>query len=155
MHSSTPTRNSTVTNSKSLEENISQKPSSVPTVISPYQDRKRKKTDVNISVRMMADCVQNKVNSIVLVSADTDLIPPLDFILKNYPQIKVKVYFPPSNSSHDIKDFGRANGMKVNDLVNNTERFYRARMQDNVGTYVIPDEWRRKHASAEAYFKRP
>ena len=113
-----------------------------------------KKTDVNISVRMIADRVQNKVNSIVLVSADTDLIPPLDFILKNYPQIKVKVYFPPSNSSHDIRDFGRANGMKVNDLVNNTERFYRARMQDNVGAYVIPDEWRRKHAGAEAYFKK-
>lgn len=101
-----------------------------------------KKTDVNISVRMIADCVQNKVDSVVLVSADTDLIPPLDF------------NFPPSNSSHDIRDFGRANGMKVNDLVNNTERFYRARMQDKVGAYVIPDEWRRKHAGAEAYFKK-
>lgn len=114
-----------------------------------------KKTDVNISVRMMADCVQNKVDSIVLVSADTDLIPPLDFILKNYPQTKVKVYFPPANSSHDIRDFGRANGMKVNDLVNNAERFYRARMQNNVGAYVIPDEWLRKHAGAEVYFKKP
>ena len=64
-------------------------------------------------------------------------------------------YFPPSNSSHDIRDFGRAKRMKVNDLVNNVERFYRARMQNNVGTYVIPDEWRRKHAGAEPYFKKP
>lgn len=114
-----------------------------------------KKTDVNISVRMMGDCVQGKVDSVVLVSADTDLIPPLEFILDNYKDVKVKVYFPPSNSSHDIRDFGKSRGMKVKDLVNNIDRFYRAKMSDVVDSFKIPAEWKRKHSGAEPYFKKP
>ncbi|MBQ3779974.1 MAG: NYN domain-containing protein [Fibrobacter sp.] len=113
-----------------------------------------KKTDVNISVRMIGDCVQEKVDSVCLISADTDLIPPLEFILKNFQNIKVKVYFPPSNSSRDIKNFGFSNGMKVKELVNNIDRFYRAKMPDVVGQYTIPSEWKRKHAGAEIYFKK-
>jgi len=113
-----------------------------------------KKTDVNISVRMIGDCVQEKVDSVCLISADTDLIPPLEFILKNFQNIKVKVYFPPSNSSRDIKNFGFSNGMKVKELVNNIDRFYRAKMPDVVGQYTIPSERKRKHAGAEIYFKK-
>ena len=63
-----------------------------------------KKTDVNISVRMMADSVLNATDTIVLVSADSDLVPPLEFIQKNYPGKRIKVYFPPSNFSCDLKD---------------------------------------------------
>lgn len=113
-----------------------------------------KKTDVNISVRMIGDCVQKKVDSVYLISADTDLIPPLEFILKNFPDIKVKVYFPPANSSRDIKNFGFSNGMKVKELVNNIDRFYRAKMLDVVGQYSIPAEWKRKQVGAEIYFNK-
>lgn len=113
-----------------------------------------KKTDVNISVRMIGDCVQKKVDSVYLISADTDLIPPLEFILKNFPDIKVKVYFHPANCSRDIKNFGFSNGMKVKELINNIDRFYRAKMPDVVGQYSIPAEWKRKHASAEIHFNK-
>ena len=52
-----------------------------------------KKTDVNISVRMIADCVLDATDTIVLVSADSDLVPPLEFIQKQYPEKRIKVYF--------------------------------------------------------------
>ncbi|MBW4724109.1 NYN domain-containing protein [Prevotella melaninogenica] len=61
-----------------------------------------KRTDVNISVRMMADCVQDKTDVIVLISADTDLIPPLNFIHTNYPNKKVKVFFPPGSHALEL-----------------------------------------------------
>lgn len=130
------------------------------TIVCPHcgfaiQRPEEKKTDVNISVRMMSDCVQGKVDSVVLVSADTDLIPPLEFILDNFKRIKAKVYFPPSNSSHDIRDFMKKRGMKVKDLVNNAERFYRAKMPDTVGQYTIPAEWKRKQVGAEPCFEKP
>lgn len=44
-----------------------------------------KKTDVNISIRMVADCVQDKTDTIILVSGDNDLVSPIEFIQKNYP----------------------------------------------------------------------
>lgn len=119
-----------------------------------FKRPEEKKTDVNISVRMIGDCVQKKADSIILISADTDLIPPLDFILTNYPEVKMKVYFPPANSSRCIKDFGFKNKMKVKELVNNIDRFYRAKLPDTVGSFTIPPEWKRKHAEAEAFFKK-
>lgn len=138
----------------SSEGNTLQKQLNVLIASSQFQDRK-KKTDVNISVRMMADCVQGKVDSVVLISADTDLIPPLDFIYENCKSIKIKVYFPPSNFSHDIKDFGKARNIKVKELVNNIDRFFRSKMDDTVGEFSIPDEWKRKHAGANPYFEKP
>lgn len=39
-----------------------------------------KKTDVNISVRMLADCMEDKTDTVALVSANSDLIPPLEHI---------------------------------------------------------------------------
>ena len=42
------------------------------TVIRPEE----KKTDVNVAIRMLGDCVQNKTDILVLVSGDGDLLPP-------------------------------------------------------------------------------
>lgn len=105
-----------------------------------------KKTDVNLSVRMMGDSLKNETDIIVLVSADTDLIPPLDFILKNFTDKKVKVYFPPSNNSFDINNFIRAHKGSVVHLEKNAIKFSNATMPETVTdgskTYTIPSNWK-------------
>ena len=50
------------------------------------------------------DCVLDATDTIVLVSADSDLVPPWEFIQRQYPEKRIKVYFPPSNFSCDLKD---------------------------------------------------
>ena len=105
-----------------------------------------KKTDVNISIRMIADCVQDKTDKIVLVSADSDLIPPLEFIQKQYPQKGIKVYFPPSNYSSDLKDNMLHHRSKPVLMKNNKRRFEMAVMPDEVMVgklkYTIPSKWK-------------
>ncbi len=105
-----------------------------------------KKTDVNISVRMMADSVLNATDTIVLVSADSDLVPPLEFIQKNYPEKRIKVYFPPSNFSCDLKDNLLHHSSKPVLMYKNERRFRDAIMSDVVtdGTkrYEVPEKWR-------------
>lgn len=91
-----------------------------------------KKTDVNLSVRMMGDAFNNATDVIVLVSADTDLIPPLDFILKNFKDKKVKVYFPPSNNSFNIHSFMTAHKSGIIYLEKNATKFANAIMPDVV-----------------------
>lgn len=59
--------------------------------------------DVNISIRMIADRVQNKTDVVVPVSGDSDLVPPIEFIQHNYPAKKIRVYFPPSISSANMQ----------------------------------------------------
>lgn len=105
-----------------------------------------KKTDVNLSVRMMGDCFKNETDIVVLVSADTDLIPPIDFILKNFPDKRIKVYFPPANHSSDIDGYMKAHKSKIVRLEANEVKFRNAIMPDNVtvgaGTYKIPEKWK-------------
>ncbi len=105
-----------------------------------------KKTDVNISVRMIADCMMKQIDKVVLVSADTDLIPPLELIKGSFPNIKIKVMFPPSNFSHDIFSTLTAWKSKVTLLEKNLLRFEASVMPDSIedGKYTIPTEWKNK-----------
>ena len=105
-----------------------------------------KKTDVNLSVRMIGDCVMDKTDVLVLVSADSDLIPPIEFIQKNYKTKKIRVYFPPSNYSNDLKDnliHHRSNPVL---LKFNKPKFTNSIMPEAVTvgekTYVIPTQWK-------------
>ena len=106
-----------------------------------------KKTDVNISVRMIEDCITDVTDTLSLVSADTDLIPPLEVIRRNYPQKKIKVYFPPSNFSRDINDYMITKlNSKPKLLVKNQKRFVEAIMPDEVSKdvfkFTIPPKWK-------------
>jgi len=105
-----------------------------------------KRTDVNISVRMIADCVLDKTDSLVLVSADSDLVPPLEFIQQHYKDKKLKVYFPPSDDCRDLTDNLKRHGGKPSLLEKNMKRFELAVMEDDVVKgplkYTIPEKWK-------------
>lgn len=104
-----------------------------------------KRTDVNISVRMIADCISGVTDKIILVSADSDLVPPVEFIQRNYPKIGVKVYFPPSNYSCDLKDNMLHHRRRPVLMVRNVRKFQNAVMPSvvelNGKSYTIPQKW--------------
>lgn len=63
-----------------------------------------KETDVNIATTMIRDCVLNRSDLSILISADSDLIPPINFIREFKPNHKIIVYFPPGRFSYDLKN---------------------------------------------------
>ena len=95
---------------------------------------------------MMADCVQDKTDVVVLISADTDLIPPLQFIHTNYPDKKVKVFFPPGSHAHDLRNHLNAFRSKWVFLENNERRFRNAVMPPTITigdqSISIPEKWK-------------
>lgn len=105
-----------------------------------------KRTDVNISVRMVGDAAHSKADIYALISADSDLIPPLSYILDNYPQAQVKVYFPPADFSKDIRDELFKVGKRPTLMKKSFYFFDRAHMPDEVvvgdDKYTCPDSWR-------------
>jgi len=105
-----------------------------------------KRTDVNISVQMMRDCAKNNTDLLILVSADSDLVPPLESIRQDHPEKKIKVYFPPKNHSYDLKGFMQENKGNVLRLEAHKIRFFNSRMPDAVTigetSYTIPPEWK-------------
>jgi uncharacterized LabA/DUF88 family protein len=117
-----------------------------PVCNSPYKTPEEKRTDVNIAVQMMGDCSLNNVDTIVLVCADSDLLPPLQFIKKHHPEKNIKVYFPPDNFSSALNNFMVANRKKVVRLENSKQKFVNSIMPDVVAkdgkTYTIPSKWK-------------
>ncbi len=123
------------------------------TILCPYCKHsiprpEEKKTDVNISIRMIGDCVQDQTDIVVLVSADSDLLPPIEFIQQNYKEKKIRVYFPPTNFSKDISKNIQIHKGKVVNLENNLNKFILAKMPDIVEDhetgkeYTIPTKWK-------------
>lgn len=105
-----------------------------------------KRTDVNISVEIIGDCAFDKTDLIVLVSADSDLVPPIEYVLKNFPAKRVKVFFPPCRKSSDLMSIIKSRGEKVVFLDTNELKFKKSIMGHTVtlpdgNSVTIPVEW--------------
>jgi uncharacterized LabA/DUF88 family protein len=64
---------------------------------------KEKKTDVKIATQMLVDCYANNFDKAYLISADSDLVPPIEVILSNFPEKEITVLFPPQRRSHELE----------------------------------------------------
>lgn len=107
-----------------------------------FQRPEEKRTDVNISTHLVGDCALNLTDTLVLITGDSDLVPPIQFIGRHFPQKRVKVYFPPNRSSADLFN---VIGRKVVYLENNRQKFEAAimapEMTFNGKIYSIPPKW--------------
>ena len=105
-----------------------------------------KRTDVNISVRMMGDCSLNNTDVLVLVTSDSDLVPPIEFIQKHYPNKTVRVYFPPNSFCNDLNYNMIKNKKRVVKLSINIGKFANSILPDTVTdgkkTATIPEKWK-------------
>jgi uncharacterized LabA/DUF88 family protein len=59
-----------------------------------YRVGEEKKTDVNIAVRIIDDAINQRTDSMVIVSGDSDLEPAVEWVRRNHPAIKNTVYVP-------------------------------------------------------------
>lgn len=114
-----------------------------PNCNSTFQKPEEKRTDVNISVHLIGDCALNKSDSLILISADSDLVPAVSFIKDNFPYKKIKIYFPPERSSADLF---YTMSRKVVYLANNKGKFERSVMPNTVQaggqSVTIPAQWK-------------
>ncbi|HMK03680.1 MAG TPA: NYN domain-containing protein [Ferruginibacter sp.] len=101
-------------------------------------------TDVNLALSIVSDCLDGIVDTVVLVTADSDQVPTIKMVTSRFPNIKLKVFFPPSRSSADIL----ARVKQVVFLENHEEKFKSAKMPgevtDGMKKYTRPPEWKYK-----------
>ncbi len=107
-----------------------------------FEHPEEKRTDVNIAVSMMLDCFNNNADTLVLISADSDQVPTIQAIKKNFPEKKVKVYFPPNRKSAELLAVLR----QVVYLENNEDKFRASVMPEKIQSggkvYTRPFEWK-------------
>lgn len=58
-----------------------------------------KRTDVNIAVHMLADAHDEKCDHVVLVTADSDLIPAVHMLRYRHPSLRITIYVPARDPS--------------------------------------------------------
>lgn len=61
-----------------------------------------KMTDVNIATQMIIDAYQDKYDMAMLISGDSDLVPPIRAIHENFKQKRVFVAFPPKRFNNSV-----------------------------------------------------
>jgi len=59
-------------------------------------------TDVNIATQMLVDAYQDKYDMAMLVSGDSDLVPPIRAVHENFKNKRVFVAFPPKRHNQSV-----------------------------------------------------
>ena len=73
-----------------------------------WQKNEEKKTDVNIAVRLLEDASDDRFDTAMVISGDSDLVPPIQSVLRRFPLKRVVVAFPPRRSSTELKQAASA-----------------------------------------------
>jgi hypothetical protein len=63
-----------------------------------------KKTDVNIATNLICDALDDKFDTALLITADSDLVPAIEAVKKLKPQKRITVAFPPGRYSKELEN---------------------------------------------------
>jgi uncharacterized LabA/DUF88 family protein len=70
-----------------------------------WQDYEEKMTDVNIASQMLVDAYNDRYDTALLVSGDSDLTTPVRLIRENFSDKRVIVAFPPRRNSAELSRY--------------------------------------------------
>jgi uncharacterized LabA/DUF88 family protein len=105
-----------------------------------WYDSKEKKTDVNIAVHLMKDAFKDNFDVAIIVSGDSDLVPPVLAVRELFPNKEVRVAFPPTHESNDLKK--AANGSFVIGRKKLEDSLLPNKLKDKYGNDIVkPNEW--------------
>jgi len=111
-----------------------------------YVTHEEKRTDVNICAYMMSDCALNNVDAIMLVTADSDLVTPIELIRRDYPNKQIRLFFPPTTESRDLTNVMKAKKKEPIYLLNHKQKFINSLLPDVVSkdgtSLTIPQKWK-------------
>lgn len=110
-----------------------------------FERPEEKITDVNIATQIMRDCYMGEVDRVVILTADSDLLPPMKFILNDTKNIKLKLIFPPKAYSSDLFNYMKDNNQRVS-FMEKSESFFSDSMLPDIveqaGSFLTrPSNW--------------
>ena len=63
-----------------------------------------KQSDVNVAVQMIKDVINDACDISILISADSDLVPPLNYMHEIKHSHKIFVFFPPKHRNYSLQN---------------------------------------------------
>lgn len=108
-----------------------------------YMHWEEKQTDVSLAIKIVEDCHNKACDKIILVSGDSDFLPPLKLVKEFYKEVEVMILFPPTKYTTSIVGLG----FTCLDMSSYKSRWNKALMEDQVEVqksgkiYRKPIEW--------------
>jgi len=68
-----------------------------------WKDFEEKMTDVKIATQILVDAFDNAYDTALIISGDSDLVPPLQAIRNRQPDKRIIVAFPPGRRSEQLR----------------------------------------------------
>ena len=106
-----------------------------------YKTFEEKQTDVNIAIYLFRLAIQDRFDTALVVSGDSDLVPSIDAVHATFPSKRIGILIPPGRRAGLLKDIADFHA-KI------TERHLRSSLLDfeiDLGdgeTLRCPDAWR-------------
>lgn len=75
---------------------------------STWDHREEKETDVNIAINIVGDAAADNADSMLIISADSDLVPAVKMAKQLKPSLFIAAAFPPARNSSELKKYMRA-----------------------------------------------
>lgn len=97
------------TNTEIIYGHYKSKPKSCFSCHHTWNDNEEKMTDVNIAVHMLTDAIDDLYDVAMLISGDSDLVPPIRAIHSKFPSKRVMVAFPPNRHNVSVKNVSKGN----------------------------------------------
>lgn len=102
-----------------------------------------KMTDVNISTQMIIDAYNDKYDMAMLISGDSDLVPPIKSIHQNFKEKRVFVAFPPKRFNRSVSTVAKGHLIIGRKKISTCQLPLEIRKKDG---YIIskPNKWNSK-----------
>lgn len=106
-----------------------------------WVDHEEKMTDVQMAVELLQDAHDNAFDTALLISADSDLAPPVTAVLARHPGKRVVVVFPPKRHSKKLESIASAKLVLGRGKLEQSQLPETIRKPDG---YVLrrPDKWK-------------
>lgn len=98
-----------MTNTTIIYGHYKSKPKSCFSCHHTWNDNEEKMTDVNIAVHMLTDAMDDLYDTAMLISGDSDLVPPIKVIHSKFSPKRVMVAFPPNRHNVSVKNVSKGN----------------------------------------------
>jgi len=73
-----------------------------------WRSHEEKMTDVNIATELLMDAFHDRFDTALIVSGDSDLVPPIQAVLRDFPDKRVVAAFPQGRISEQLKQTASA-----------------------------------------------
>ena len=106
-----------------------------------WRKPEEKMTDVQIATEMLDDAYDDRFDVALILSADSDLVPPMRSIRRRFPRKRIVVCFPPGRSSVQLKRASHAS-LKISEGQLSASQFPEDVAKADGFVLKRPEHWR-------------